>query len=191
MQTLGLSDSTPRTESRLKSLFWPTIKNQWDLDYVTNQGFWICVLVGSITFVVGLFTPGGIFGLLDFTFYFLAGCGVRRRSRAAAVIALVLYSLSGVAIQMRSGQGFGAMRFIFMAILLANARGIWLSAGWPKPEPDPTPSSSMTFFDRVSDRLPAVLWPRMVWLFYILAVLELLGLCMMLFPIAADTGVAG
>ena len=58
MQTLGLSDSTPRTESRLKSLFWPTIKNQWDLDYVTNQGFWICVLVGSITFVVGLFTPG-------------------------------------------------------------------------------------------------------------------------------------
>lgn len=191
MQTLGLSDSTPRTESRLKSLLWPTVKNQWDLDYVTNQGFWICVLVGAITFVVGLFTPGGIFGLLDFTFYLLAGCGVRRRSRTAAVIALVFYSLSGVAIQVRTGQGFGAMRFIFMAILLANVRGIWLSAAWPEPEPDPAPPSTMTFLDRISDRLPSILWPRMAWLFYVLAVFELLGLGMIMFPIAPGTGVAG
>ena len=28
MQILGLSDSTPRTESRLKTLFWPTIRNE-------------------------------------------------------------------------------------------------------------------------------------------------------------------
>lgn len=191
MQTLGLSASTPRTESRLKSLFWPTIKNQWDLDYITNQGFWILALIGAVTFVVGLFTSGGIFGLLDFTLYFLAGCGVRRRSRAAAVIALVLYTLSGVALQMRTGQGFGAMRFIFMAVLLANARGIWLSAAWPEASVDSTSTAFMTFFDRVSDRLPAILWPRLFWLFYILAALELVGLCTMLFPISPGSGVAG
>lgn len=191
MQTLGLSDSTPRSESRLKSLFWPTIKNQWDLDYVTNQGFWICVLVGAITFVFGLVATGGIAGLVDFAFYLLAGCGVRRRSRAAASIAFLLYALSGLAIQIRTGQGFGIMWIIFTAILLANVRGIWLSAGWPDPEPDATPSASMTFLDRVSDRLPAILWPRLIWLFYILAALEVLGLCMLLLPISPGTGVAG
>src|SRR5215467_13878026 len=120
MQTLGLSESTPRTESRLKSLLWPTIRNQWDLDYVTIQGFWICTLVGAMTFVFGFFSGSGIFGLLDFAFYLLAGCGVRRRSRAAAAIALALYTLSGFALQVTTNQGFSIMRIIFIAVLLAN-----------------------------------------------------------------------
>jgi hypothetical protein len=175
VQTLGLSESTPRTESRLKSLFWPTIKNQWDLDYVTNQGFWICVLVGSITFAFGLIATGGIFGLVDFAFYLLAGCGVRRRSRAAALIAFFIYAFSGLALQIRTGQGFGIMWLIFVAILLANVRGIWLSAAWP----ESTLPGSMTLLDRVSDQLPAILWPRMAWLFYILAALEVVGLVML------------
>src|SRR6266436_4591073 len=34
MQTLGLSDSTPRSESRLKSLFWPSIQSSSDVDYL-------------------------------------------------------------------------------------------------------------------------------------------------------------
>jgi hypothetical protein len=189
MQTLGLSDSTPRTESRLKSLFWPTIRTQWDLDYVTNQGFWICVLVGGVTFGFGLFTGGGIVGILDFIFYLLAGSGVRLRSRVAAVTALALYTLSGVVLQMGANQGFGVMRILFMATLLANVRGIWISASWPKPVPEDTPEqTALTFFDKVSDRLPALLWPRLKWLFYILAALEILGLAAMLFPIGSGTG---
>jgi hypothetical protein len=181
MQTLGLSDSTARTESRLKSLFWPTIKNQWDLDYVTNQGFWICILVGAITFVFGLIATGGLFGLVDFVFYVLAGCGVRRRSRAAALIAFFLYALSGLAMQIRTGQGFGIMWLIFVAILLANVRGIWLSAAWPELATEPPPPGTMTLLDRTSDRLPAMLWPRMAWLFYILTALEVVGLGLLLF----------
>ena len=39
MQNLGLSDSTPKTESRLKSLFWPSISSDVDVDYLTTQGF--------------------------------------------------------------------------------------------------------------------------------------------------------
>src|SRR6266403_976750 len=55
MQNLGLSESTPKTESRLKTLFWPTIRNEFDLDYITRQGFWICVVVGLLSFAMGLF----------------------------------------------------------------------------------------------------------------------------------------
>jgi hypothetical protein len=176
MQTLGLSESTPRTEGRLKSIFWPTIRNQWDLDYVTTQGFWICFAVGAMTFVFGLFAGAGLFGLLDFLFFLLAGCGVRRRSRAAALIALSMYTLSGISIQLRSHQGFGVLRILFIAVLLANVRGIWISAAWPEPEPDPHPLTAPSLFDRMSDRLPGILWPRTAWLFYILAALEVLGL---------------
>jgi hypothetical protein len=45
MQTLGLSDSTVRTKSRLKSLFWPSIQSGADVDYLAVQGFWVCTIV--------------------------------------------------------------------------------------------------------------------------------------------------
>ena len=50
MQTLGLSDSTIRSESRLKSLFWPSIQSGADVDYLAVQGFWVCTMVGVVAF---------------------------------------------------------------------------------------------------------------------------------------------
>ena len=103
--------------------------------------------------------------------------------------ALGIYTLSGVVIQIRTHQGFGVMRIIFIAVLVANLRGIWISASWPEPaREDPTAQPHLTLFDRISDRLPAILWPRLRWLFYVLALLEILGLTMFLFPIGSGAG---
>ncbi len=52
MQTLGLSDSTPRTEGRLKSLFWPSVQSGSDVDYLGAQGYWVCTLVAGLSFVL-------------------------------------------------------------------------------------------------------------------------------------------
>ncbi len=105
MQTLGLSDSTPRTESRWRALFWPTIRNDGDFDYVTRQGFWVCCIVAAVTFVFNAFTGSPIGGAIDATFYYLAGVGVRQRSRAAAIIAFATYLLGGVLLQFNLGAG--------------------------------------------------------------------------------------
>jgi hypothetical protein len=51
MQTLGLSDSTPRSEGRLKSLFWPSIQSGADVDYLAVQGFWVCTIVGVLALI--------------------------------------------------------------------------------------------------------------------------------------------
>ncbi len=48
MQTLGISDSTPRGESRLKSLFWPSIESGVNVDYLAVQGYWVCMLVAAL-----------------------------------------------------------------------------------------------------------------------------------------------
>src|ERR1700732_4864042 len=99
MQILGLSDSPPRTESRLKTLFWPTIRNDVDLDTVTTQGFWICFIVAAFTLGVGLFAGFTFIGVVccfEGAFYFLAGIGVRMRSRFAAATALAAYFMGGV-----------------------------------------------------------------------------------------------
>ena len=178
MQTLGLSDSTPRSEGRLKALLWPSIRNDVDLDFVTTQGFWICMLVASLGFAVSLFTGSGV--IIGVTFfeslvYFLAGIGVRMRSRFAAIFVFVAYFLTTIVLQKETGQGFGLGRFLVLALLLSNVRGIWLSASWTAEQTDVVPVRlNETWCDKLSDQLPAELWPKVRVFFYVIAALELL-----------------
>ena len=186
MQTLGLSDSTPRTESRLKALFWPTIRNEGDLDYVTQQGFWICTIIGAFSLGAGILLRGvfGAFAIAEGLFYYLAGNGVRMRSRAAAVLAFSAYLLGGIVMQLRTGSGFGVLRIIFLALLAANVRGIWLSASWTRdPSEPPLVRLSDTWRDQLADQWPQRLWPKAKALFFALAAIELLSLALDLFPI--------
>ncbi len=85
-------------------------------------------------------------------------------------------------IQKYAGQGFGIVRIIFLALLLANVRGMWLSARWPKTEAEPPAVRlSQTLGDKLSDQMPTFLWPRIRVLFYILAVIEVALLVLGLF----------
>jgi len=89
MQTLGISDSTPRGESRLKSLFWPAIESSFDVEYLALQGYWVCTLVAVLSFLLllaaGQPTTAGIVSLL----FYLGGVGVREHNRFAATIVFV------------------------------------------------------------------------------------------------------
>jgi hypothetical protein len=94
MQTLGLSDSTPRTEARLKNLFWPSILNEVDVDYLGRQGFWVCFGVAAVTLIFNLVSGFIVSGMFESLFFFLGGVGVRSRSRFAAVVIFSAYFLS-------------------------------------------------------------------------------------------------
>ena len=197
MQTLGLSDTTPRTETRFKNLFWPTIRNEVDLESVTTQGFWVCFAVSVFTLLFGLTYAGFSIGLLlDFAFFFLGGIGVRRSSRFAAISVFAVYLLSTLMLltgfvtvilsaMMSIAGGFLLLRLLFLALLLANVRGIWVSAGWPKAEAGSVPViQDRSWGDKLSDSLPAFLWPKVRIVFYVFAGLEL-ALVVYLFAAAA------
>ncbi len=64
MQILGLADSTPEPESRLKSLFWPAIRSAADGDYLGAQGYWVCAIVAGISFLFLLLARAPLAGLL-------------------------------------------------------------------------------------------------------------------------------
>jgi len=182
MQTLGLSDSTPRTESRWRALFWPTIRNDGDFDYVTTQGFWICFIVGIVTIIWSAFAGALVPGLLEGTFFLLAAVGVRERSRVAAIAAFSAYLLGSFVLQRYTGNGFSVVRIIFMALLFANIRGNWLSARWATDQTLPPPIRlSQTTWDKISDQLPTVLWPKTRVVFYVLAGIEMAQLFLSLF----------
>jgi hypothetical protein len=107
-------------------------------------------------------------------FYVLAGIGVRMQSRAAALGAFAMYLLNAVAMQMQTGRGFSVVRLIFLALLLANVRGIWLSASFQPSESDPPPVRlNETWRDKLADQWPAAIWPWGRYVFYVLAALGL------------------
>lgn len=85
MQTLGLTDDA-RSESRLKTLFWPTIQSGADVDYLGAQGFWVCTIIGAITFITLLATGSPLMAASMLLFFHFGGVGVRERDLFAATI---------------------------------------------------------------------------------------------------------
>jgi hypothetical protein len=183
MQTLGLSDSTPRTEGRLKSLFWPTIKNDNDVDYLTRQGFWICFIVAVLSLVLIVMAaalnpmfsgPALLASLVEVCFFFLCGVGIRVLSRVAAIAAFSAYLLSVLA---AGQQGIGVLPIIILGLLLANVRATFLAAAWVSSRTEPPPAPlTRTFSERFSDVMPRKFWPIGQYIFYFVTVLEALKL---------------
>lgn len=178
MQGLGLDEAAPKTESRLKALLWPGIQNDIDLDYVTRQGFWVCIVVGVIAIVMDTLSGSPGMGLLEGVFYFTGAMGVRQRKRGAAAAVFLVYLLSVIVSLQYTGRGVGILTIACLALLLANLRGNWVASKWEKEtNPDLLPQQlTETFTDRLVDKWPELMWPKVRWLFYPLGALFVTGL---------------
>jgi hypothetical protein len=172
MQTLGLSDSTTRTEGRLKSLFWPSIQSGADVDYLAVQGFWVCTLVGVMSLALLLLGRQPILGIVLFLLFHLGGVGVREHNPLAAAIVLLYYVidfLTSFVFVFFNSPGIGVVKIIVIALLLSNLRATWIAGNW-KPDSEEAalpPRMGDTFFDKLSDKWPAFIWPKVKWLYYI------------------------
>ena len=133
MQTLGISDSTVRTEGRLKSLFWPSIQTGADVDYL-GAGFWVCTIVAILSFVLSLTTGHPVSGFFVFLVFYLGGVGVRERSRFAAGMVLLTYAADALLSLLFMGAfpGLGVVKVVIIALLISN-RATWIASAW-KPE---------------------------------------------------------
>jgi hypothetical protein len=188
MQTLGLSDSNTRTESRLKSLFWPSIQSGADVDYLAVQGFWVCTIIGVLSLVFQVLAGNPITGLLILLLFHLGGVGVREHNPFAAGIMLAYYAvdfLSSVVLVFANTPGIGVVKIIVMALLLSNLRATWIASGWKADSEEAAlpPRMGDTFADKFSDKWPAFIWPKVKIVYYIysfaLLVLLVSGLVLM------------
>jgi hypothetical protein len=169
MQTLGLSDSTARSESRLKSLFWHSIQSGADVDYLAVQGFWVCTIIGVVSFGFLVVAGQPITGLLTLLLFHLGGVGVREHNPFAAAVTLIAFSIDTLI------SGIGVVRIIVAAVLLSNLRATWIADSWkPESEEAALPLRlAETFADKLSDKWPAWIWPKIKLLYYIFAFLFL------------------
>jgi hypothetical protein len=162
VETLGLSGSVERSDGRLKSLFWPSIQNGTDVDYLGAQGYWVCTAVAILSFVFLTINGQPVTGLAILLFYYLGGAGVRERSRYAALVIFVMYVLDTLLMP-------GIVRIILCALLLSNLRATWIAASW-QPESDEAvlpPRLNETLADKLADQLPSWLWPKIRVAYYI------------------------
>lgn len=164
METLGLSDSSTRSESRLKTLFWPSIENAYDVDYLGVQGYWVCTVVAFTSFVFLVLTAQPIMATVVLLLYYFGGVGVREGSRYAAAVVFAMYALDSL-------MSFSVIRVLFAALLLSNLRATWIASRWKAGSEEATspPRLSETWADKFADALPAWLWPKTRILYYILS----------------------
>ena len=176
MQTLGISDTTPRSDGRLKSLFWPSIQTGADVDYLGSQGYWVCAVVALVSFAVLIGIGQPIMAFTVLLFYYLSGVGVRERSRYAATMVFVVF-LAGLV-----ESGPGVVNILLSALLLSNLRATWIASKW-KPDSEEAalpPRLGATWGDKFADRFPMWLWPKIRIPYYVfsagLLVLIVIGL---------------
>lgn len=165
METLGLSGSAERSEGRLKSLFWPSIQNGTDVDYLGAQGYWVCTIIAILSFVLLVIGGQPITGVAVLLFYYVGGVGVRERSRYAALVVFLMYLLD-------TFLAPGVIRIILSALMLSNLRATWIAASWrPESEDAALPLRlNETFTDKLADQLPPWLWPKARIAYYIYSV---------------------
>ncbi|MGP8188244.1 MAG: hypothetical protein ACLQKY_19425 [Terracidiphilus sp.] len=184
MQTLGLSAESRRSDGPVKSIFWPTVSNAWDVDYLGHQGFWICLVVAVIQLAAGVISGNPVtlvFYLVTALIFFVGGTGVREASWPAAAMVFGLF-FTGLLYTMALGRLPGILSILAAGILLSNVRAAFLASEWrPAGEGEDRPTrfnESMT--DKLVDQLPAKLWPRLQPYFFSVAsailALELIGL---------------
>jgi hypothetical protein len=187
MQTLGLSSEATRSDGRLKSLLWPTVENAWDVDYLGQQGMWICTAVAVFTLLGTVFSGNVVViatGLFFALFYVLGGMGVRQANWPAAAFVFIVYLLGAMA--NLSFAPVNIIRLVCALVLLSNVRAAFLAAEWkPAAEGEDRPTRfNQSLADKYIDQIPAKLWPRLQIPFIILAILvlllELLGLGILL-----------
>jgi len=178
MQSLGLSGKSDRSDGRLKSIFWPTVENAWDVDYLGQQGFWICLLIAVFQLVFSLLTGSVLLIVLvslGALVYFVGGMGVREKNWPAAAVIFACYFVDTL-YALLSGAMLspaGVLRILFLGLLLSNVRATFIASEWrPAAEDEDRPQRfSETLRDKLVDAWPPVLWPRLQIPFYVLSAL--------------------
>lgn len=185
MQTLDLSGESKKSDGRLKSLFWPSVENAWDVDYLGQQGFWLCLIIGIINFAVlalpAIETPlpavrlvNLILAVMLLFVYWVGGMGVRQASWSAALFIFALYVID----QLAAARVPGILSFLIAGVLLSNVRATILASNWkPASEDEDRPTRfNETLRDQLVDQLPLRAWPILKYPFYFFATTLLLML---------------
>ena len=140
MQTLGLSDSTPKPTSRLKDLFRPDLSSEVAARTVCYSASWACLIIAALGAILSFFIEYA--SVFDAALFFLIGLGLRKAWRTAAIAGFALY-LAEQVFFVANGH-VPSVVAVFIVIILFN--GVRASFAYQKlrriHQPPPAPSQT-------------------------------------------------
>jgi len=183
VETLGLSDSTPKPRGRLLELFWPLIDSDVAARTAAQNAMYACAAIGLFSLLLVPLTGNAIGAVAMCLFYLLAAAGIRSFSRIAAWSAFAIYGIDLV-LSMFIGGAFGlpgiVVRVIVTALLVNGIRAQNFASGWKKEHPGEDirrePLEGLTPMQRFYAKLPVVFWPFARPVFLVLLALYPLAL---------------
>ena len=140
MQTLGLSESTPKPSSRLKDLFRPDLSSDVAALTVCHTASWACLIMAVLTAALAIFVEPA--ALVDGGVFALIGAGLRKGLRTAAVGGFALYILEQIASAF-AGR-FPGIPTIFISVILFNGmRAAYAYQRFRRTPPAPSPNGEI------------------------------------------------
>jgi len=110
--------------------FWPSVGSRKDSLFAIDEAFWISAAVSVFTLIFVLIeflraqeSSFDILGLIISLFFAGAAFGIRRRSRLAATVGLVMYILLGVFLLPPTGLGSPTIGALITLALLHSVCG--------------------------------------------------------------------
>jgi hypothetical protein len=178
MQTLGLSQESKRSDGLLKSIFWPTVENAWDVDALGRQGFWLCLIIAAFQIVATLVSGNlllMIIGAVSALTFIVGGMGVREKSWPAAALVFAIFFIN-LLYTVANRQFPGFLSIAAACILLSNVRAAFLASEWrPVSEDEDKPTRfNESLADKLADQLPSKAWPVLQIPFFVLTSLLML-----------------
>lgn len=77
--------------------------------------------------------------------------------------------LTSVVFVFVNSPGIGVIKVVIMALLFSNLRATWIASGWKADSEEAAlpPRMGETLTDKLSDKWPAFVWPKVKVLYYI------------------------
>ena len=122
MQTLGLSDSTPKPTSRIRELFWPKIDSDIAAVTAARNAMYAAFVVAAFT-ALPAFSLGGAVAIglwIDVALYTMVGIGVRQLSRTAALAGFIMYGISWIILPATALLSMGTIVRVLATVFLLN-----------------------------------------------------------------------
>jgi len=133
------------------------------VDYLAVQGFWVCTGVGILSLISLALTGQPIAGAFTFLLFHFGGVGVREHNPFAAAVMLISFAIDTLL------SGIGVVRIIIGALLLSNFRATWIADRWEQNSEEAALPLRLgqTFSDKLSDKWPMFIWPKVKIIYYI------------------------
>jgi signal peptidase I len=134
MQTLGLSDSTPKSEGRLRALLWPRINNEVAAATAAQNAMYATFAVAALTVLAVLLRVVNPSSLPEVAVLLILcvilGIGIRQFSVTASTLMLAFYVINIVATVVARAYGPGTVATFVVPVIATCLFAGGLRAAW-------------------------------------------------------------